>query len=371
MKNEEHNLNRQTDRQRQSNFELLRIFAILIIISHHFALHGGLDLNDNLVSLNGFWMQFLLIGGKIGVNLFVLISGYFLINSKELRISKCIKLWLQIEFYSVIFYVIMSLYKYYVIHSFVFSFKELISVLFPLSNQQWWFASTYFVLFLLHPFLNKLLKALYQRQYILFILLQLIIFSVVPFVFRKASNANELLWFVFIYSLAAYVRLYGVASYNNWKLCFVMALFAYLLDALYKWVFLMLGFDSTLFSSLYELPVLIVSLLIFIFFKNLKIKNNKLVNIIASATFGVYLIHENNYIRKLLIHHIYCKYDMNSSNLIFYSLIVIFAVFVLCTAVELARIYLFERNYMQIINKKECTIKSAINNTIDKLISRI
>lgn len=38
-------------------------------------------------------------GGKIGVNVFVLISGYFLIIAPKIKISKVIKLWLQIAFY--------------------------------------------------------------------------------------------------------------------------------------------------------------------------------------------------------------------------------------------------------------------------------
>lgn len=35
------------ENQRKSNFELLRIFAMVLIILHHYALHGGLiDVNS-------------------------------------------------------------------------------------------------------------------------------------------------------------------------------------------------------------------------------------------------------------------------------------------------------------------------------------
>ena len=70
---------------RQSNFELLRIVAIAFIILHHIAVHGdwgngGMffpeELTFNAVVLQGFFGL-----GKIGVNAFVLISGYFLFGS--------------------------------------------------------------------------------------------------------------------------------------------------------------------------------------------------------------------------------------------------------------------------------------------------
>ncbi len=83
---------------RQSNIELLRIIAMLIIIAHHFAVHSGFEFSNDAVTVNRLWIQFIQIGGKTGVNVFVLISGYFLITSKTLKTSKAIKLWLQIFF---------------------------------------------------------------------------------------------------------------------------------------------------------------------------------------------------------------------------------------------------------------------------------
>ena len=85
---------------RQSNIELLRIIAMVIIVAHHFAVHGGFDFPIETVAPNRLWIQFLALGGKIGVNIFVLISGYFLIDAKSLKKVKVLKLWLQIFTYS-------------------------------------------------------------------------------------------------------------------------------------------------------------------------------------------------------------------------------------------------------------------------------
>lgn len=60
-----------------SNFELLRIVSMVLIIAHRYTLHSGFSFDTASISLR----RFLSFGGKIGVNLFVLISGYFLLNS--------------------------------------------------------------------------------------------------------------------------------------------------------------------------------------------------------------------------------------------------------------------------------------------------
>ena len=56
--------------------------------------------NINSININRFVGQFLYIGGKLGVVIFVLISGYFLVDSK-FKIKKLLKLFLEVLFYSV------------------------------------------------------------------------------------------------------------------------------------------------------------------------------------------------------------------------------------------------------------------------------
>lgn len=74
-------------RIRQSNFELLRIIAMLLIVLHHSMIHGTLTTPGKVVLDTGnpftFGIyNFLAFGGKVGVYIFVLITGYFMINSK-------------------------------------------------------------------------------------------------------------------------------------------------------------------------------------------------------------------------------------------------------------------------------------------------
>ena len=91
---------------RKSNFELLRIIAMILIIAHHFSLHGGFRVVQSKPLINRIWILWLQLGGKIGVNIFVLISGYFLVSSPAFKLKKVLKLWLQLFFYSIVIYAV-------------------------------------------------------------------------------------------------------------------------------------------------------------------------------------------------------------------------------------------------------------------------
>ena len=146
--------------QRQSNIELLRIVAMLMIIAHHVAVHSGFAFPSGSISFNRLWIQFIQMGGKIGVNIFVLISGYFLVRADGVKTNKVIKLWLQIFTYSIItFFVIVFVSPQ------SFSIRALIENALPITYYKWWFVSAYFVLYLLSPYINKLLNSLDKKSY--------------------------------------------------------------------------------------------------------------------------------------------------------------------------------------------------------------
>ena len=65
--------------KRESNFELLRIVSMLFIVAAHFSLYN--DFDGGMLLGNQFIYSFFRCGGKLGVFLFLLITGYFMINS--------------------------------------------------------------------------------------------------------------------------------------------------------------------------------------------------------------------------------------------------------------------------------------------------
>ena len=104
--------------QRQSNLELFRIILMMGIIAHHFVVNSGLldIMSPSLENTNDVFLWIWGMWGKIGINCFVLITGFFMCQS-IFTWKKFLKLVCEIEFYKIIIYVI-----------FLFSGKENISI---------------------------------------------------------------------------------------------------------------------------------------------------------------------------------------------------------------------------------------------------
>ena len=72
--------------KRDSNFELLRIVSMFFIILYHLVYHSGYR-GSNIIDLNNFFLNLLNSGGKLGVALFTMITGYYMIKSKDIKIN--------------------------------------------------------------------------------------------------------------------------------------------------------------------------------------------------------------------------------------------------------------------------------------------
>ena len=98
-------LKKDTQVKRNSNIEILRILCMFLIVLHHVVVHGLAYGNGTLnstasITINQFIIKLMSMGGKMGVDLFVLISGYFLVNSK-FKLKKVFELESQVLTYSV------------------------------------------------------------------------------------------------------------------------------------------------------------------------------------------------------------------------------------------------------------------------------
>ena len=90
---------------RNSNLEILRIICMILIVAHHYVVHGGFIFGYD-VTVNRIFLEFLSFGGKLGVNCYVLITGYFLSGIKGKRWKSTLKLWIQATVYSLVIYMI-------------------------------------------------------------------------------------------------------------------------------------------------------------------------------------------------------------------------------------------------------------------------
>lgn len=341
-------------RTRQSNFELLRIIAMLTIIANHFAVHSDFSIDTFSISINSVWIHELTILGNAGVNIFVLISGFFLIDSSSLKVDKVLKQWLQIFTYSILLYI-----GYCLASLESFSKGSLVEHLMPISSSQWWFASAYFILYMLSPYLAMMLKSLNKEHYHNLIITMTVMWCVFPTFLGISLQANALLWFINVFAIAGYIKLYDPLSDWSSQKVFITTGAIIALSLLLVIAFDVVGTKISWFGShstylfgLQMLPTLVIACLTFISFKRINIKFSKVINTISSTTFGIYLLHDYSYSRdyiwKDLLNNAAYQYNRL---LIPYSLIIIVAVFTVGMIVELLRINILEKLYMKLISK--------------------
>lgn len=343
---------------RKSNFELLRIIAMVMIIAHHVAVHGQCVFDIKTIAVNDLWLQFLKLWGKVGVNIFVLISGYFLVRSKKINIVKTVKLWMKIAFYSVGIYIALV-----VCTSIKFGKMNFLKSIMPIVFDQWWFASTYMVLYLLHPLLNRIICNIDKKRYEKLLIIMTLCWCIIPTFTSKLLQANELVWFVYLYFLAGYIRIW--ADHIRWKAkkcifgALFIALFTYLVTVGFYFAglkYIYFRYYATSFYTMFHLPIVLISVLLFLGFKNLEINDSKYINAIASATFGVYLIHDNVHLRPVIWVKVFRLYKHFWKKwFILYTIGAILVVFIVCTVIELIRTkvcaYVCKRINLELKNK--------------------
>ena len=154
-------------KKRDSNIELIRIFSMLLIIGHHLILHGfNVYVNDPYnkkeYGYKAHVCLFLYTGGKTGVNLFFIISGYFYINKKT--ISLAVVIWETI-FYGILSAIIGLLsvkfgYELYNISKKDFNKRNIILIFNPVTGNVYWFVTVYTMIIAFSPNMNKFLKNL-------------------------------------------------------------------------------------------------------------------------------------------------------------------------------------------------------------------
>ncbi|MCF0126765.1 MAG: acyltransferase family protein [Clostridia bacterium] len=322
-----------------------------MIVAHHYSFHAGFELTS-YVDLKIFYVQCLQMFGKLGVNLFVLISGYFLSTSK-IKIEKIIKLELQVIFYSVLIGLLFYFFK-----PESTTLKSLAKDFMPLLFGRYWFYSTYFVLYLFSPFINNFVHSAQKQDLKKLIVLMFVLWVLIPVIPKiPGLEINDLGWFIFLYICASYYRLYPDDFNKTKKIYLLFGVLCVFLIILSVLAFDFLGnFDKRFVSHFnYFLPensllIVFASLFLFIGFGKVEMRQNKIINLISSTTFGVYLIHDNWLVRPFLWKTLFKNALFISSNYIFlHSLLVIFGVFAVCSLCDLIRQFVFEKIIMKLL----------------------
>lgn len=342
-------------RGRDSNFEVLRIVAMMMVILQHIAVYGGwpIDMGQTFaLSPDSFFIQFIYIFGKIGVWIFVLITGYYMVGSDSPVVPKFLKLLLQVFTTSVLIDVLFI----------VFADVPADSVnwagdLFPVIHGNWWFASTYLIVLPFTPFVNRLLRALGRREHLTLIVLMLVIWCIIPTVTHSGMYGSFVMMFLLIYTIGAYIRLHPAAFerragfYGACALASVLVMA--LLIALVDLVGPVAGFrpmeSTTVWGDERNFMVVAVAVFTFLAFRRLDLGHNRWINPVAATTFGVYLIQEHHFFRGWIFGQLDMGSHFGSPDMVPYVLLCMLGIFAICSVMEFVRMQTVERVTARIV----------------------
>lgn len=333
--------------KRDSRFELLRIIAILMVLGLHY-LNGGMGgalSNISKDSSNFYIAHFIESAFIIAVNVFVMISGYFLINKTKVSIKKVYNLLAICLFYGIIIFLCVLLKGKVELNK--ASIKLFIETVI---NR--WFIVIYIILYLLFPYINKLVKNITQKQLKCLIGIMLFFFSIWPTIFSKLGisiltvrdNGYGIINFVILYLIGGYIKLYKEDTKSLFK-SFI--------------IYLLMTVITTIFSTNYSFAWsynsvfnIISATALFVFFKSINIQSN-VINKLAKHTLSVYIIHGNEFIVKYIYQSIFKTTEYyNSIWLPLHLIITIILIYIGCIMIDIVRSFIFKYTVDKFFNLK-------------------
>ncbi|MCM1327365.1 MAG: acyltransferase [Bacteroidales bacterium] len=301
--------NKEIGNLRMANLELLRCIAMMMVVVLHFLGKGEIlgSLTENRLDSTETAAWLLESFCIVAVNLYMLISGYFL-SASSFKLSRLLKLWLQIWMYSAgigLLAYVLGIYP-----SSEFGFHYLLTLMLPVSMGHYWFLTAYVFLYLMLPLFGRAIRGMSkgQMQAVLALLLFsfCILKSVVPARLEMDGQGYDVLWYLCVFLTAAYIRRFGwrfleKKSHGLWL--YLMAVLAIFCGTMVlRRIYLSTGKFAYIIKICLEynhvLPLLAAVGLFGVFLK-LKVSGRfaGVVNKIGPYTLGVYLLHENMGVR--------------------------------------------------------------------------
>lgn len=335
---------------RQSNIELLRIILILmVIILHYFwGTMGGALSHTISGSFNYYLIHLLESLCIIAVNTFVLITGYFSYSQRIVRVSKVINLTMIMIFWGLV----LSLLTVTILLPQQIGIGGVENIIKSATNQ--WFVVIYCALYLLIPFLNKIINNINQNSYKCLLVIGLFFFYFWPSFYTGVTirdGGYDIINFVYLYFVGAYIR-----KYHEKDKQIVNSLIVYFICGL---IVTLVSLKSDRAWSYCFILNLIGSIALFNVFRSLKVKQNKVINRFATYTFAVYLIDVNGFFNIFLYRTLFhSEYFWNSNGMILNLIVSVIGIYLICVVLETLRRLVFGRLFDWIVSKVKLEIKA-------------
>lgn len=306
--------------KRQSNIELLRILAMfMILVIHANMISLPKPLHSDLISspfpvITRYFIESI---GIIGVNVFVMISGWFLIHSRA-------KSFLAL-FFQILYFWGGALIVGFILGKTEINKQSILEVFFMTSWD--WFIKSYIVLMILAPVLNTYLEHSSEKTQ-RYVLIGYFLFSCTYGWIGGASrffvNGYGPLLFIGLYLLAHYVHSVLIQDKEQ---SFIRSLFSFnknidiLIYLICTVINTLLGIaglysERNVYGKVFAYinPLTIIgALYFFLYFSKLRINFNACINFLGAGAFAVFLFHSQVDVRPIFTNGVLYLYEHYSS----------------------------------------------------------
>lgn len=284
---------------RNSNFEFLRIVAMLLITFCHFVAWKYITSSSIPVR----WLANLLTDfGGLGDCLFFGITSWYMCAGKPTFKKSVRRIWQfekQLWFYAIGSFVVLFILQYICgSYSFFASKGELLKMgvnsIIPVISGLWWYPTAYVLFVLVHPFINSCLQAAGEKVHRGLVFVTFAIWGIIPY-FPINMGLNVLL-FIYQYVLLSYVRWYHddlLKSQRIKKILIAVGLIAGVgLDSLVSVAGALIHWNHvyTYMNQAWSFPSLFTALGLLMWAYQRKESHSECVNAIASATLAPFVI---------------------------------------------------------------------------------
>lgn len=319
----------QKPKSRSSNFELLRIVAMVMIVLGHFIVHGIWQGEFcQRVALQRPWNcifeNLIYTFCVCGVNIFVLISGYHRI---KLKLKSFLSLYFLCAFYGVIAVIINN--------ADAPLFPSILKTLF-ISNSHWFFRA-YLWLFFLSPMLNAGLDSLSINKLRFSIVVLFILNCFSGWVLNNANadgyNVHQL---VFIYSIGLWISKEPFLKEIRRSTYFIAFVLLSILIFILSVTSLFVLNTSNFPVYYYNNPlVVLASVAIFCYFSKLHIQSG-IINVVASTVVAALFI-QDFIASEYIYESINIAYNTGIFRFLLSSIIFMGGIFILAFCIEIIR----------------------------------
>lgn len=289
--------------ERNAGIDLLRVILSFSIISLHILYYGGFrtHISPGTIEFYILWLLGVILSSA--VNCFAIISGYVFYDTK-IKSTNILRLFLIVVYHG---FVITVLFR--VFFSETVDCKNWIQAFLPISQEEFWYFSSYFGVFFFIPIIIQGMRAMTKKEASRLVIALVLVFSVIP-LFSDGdpfdlSEGYSVLWLLVLFILGTYLKKYSKEI--KIKRIVLVGIFAActLITCLVMAVSVVIPSLDGMALMQYTSPTLVIcAIAVVMFFISMSVPAflRKACTYCAPFAFSIYLLHEHPLVREHLIY---------------------------------------------------------------------